>query len=50
MKIYAKIRFYWGAFVISTVVAVGMIPLLYIFSQKKKVLIKCKPKVENEKV
>ena len=35
MKIYAKIRFYWGAFVISTVVALGMIPLLYILPKKK---------------
>jgi 1-acyl-sn-glycerol-3-phosphate acyltransferase len=35
MKIYAKIRFYWGAFVISTVVALGMIPLLYLFPKKK---------------
>ena len=35
MKIYAKIRFYWGAFVISTVVALGMIPLIYLFPSKK---------------
>jgi len=31
MKIFAKIRFYWGAFVISFVVAVIMIPLVTIF-------------------
>jgi 1-acyl-sn-glycerol-3-phosphate acyltransferase len=32
---YAKIRFYWGAFVISTIVALGMIPLIYIFPKYK---------------
>ncbi|SFV60651.1 1-acyl-sn-glycerol-3-phosphate acyltransferase [hydrothermal vent metagenome] len=31
MKIFAKIRFYWGAFAISFVVAVIMIPLITIF-------------------
>ena len=31
MKIFAKIRFYWGAFVISFVVAVIMIPLIALF-------------------
>jgi len=35
MKIYAKIRFYWGAFVISSVVAGAMIPLIYLFPSKK---------------
>ncbi len=35
MKIYAKIRFYWGAFVISTIVAVGMIPLITLFPKYK---------------
>jgi len=32
---FAKIRFYWGAFVISTVVAVGMIPLITLFPRYK---------------
>jgi len=32
---YAKIRFYWGAFVISTIVALGMIPLIYFFPKSK---------------
>jgi len=32
---FAKIRFYWGAFVISSVVALGMIPLIYIFPKYK---------------
>ncbi len=35
MKIFAKIRFYWGAFVISSVVALGMIPLIYLFPKYK---------------
>jgi len=35
MKIFAKIRFYWGSFVISFISAVIMIPLLYFFPQKK---------------
>ncbi|NPA28316.1 MAG: 1-acyl-sn-glycerol-3-phosphate acyltransferase [Epsilonproteobacteria bacterium] len=35
MKIYAKIRFYWGAFVIATIVALGMIPLIYLFPKYK---------------
>ena len=35
MKIYAKIRFFWGAFVISIVVAAGMIPLITIFPKYK---------------
>ncbi len=32
---FAKIRFYWGAFVISTIVAVGMIPLITLFPKYK---------------
>jgi len=32
---FAKIRFYWGAFVISFVVAAIMIPMIYIFPEKK---------------
>ena len=35
MKTFAKIRFYWGAFVISTVVALGMIPLIHLFPKHK---------------
>ena len=35
MKIYAKIRFFWGAFIISTVVGLGMIPLITIFPHYK---------------
>jgi len=35
MKIFAKIRFYWGAFVISTLVALGMIPLIILFPKHK---------------
>jgi len=35
MKTFAKIRFYWGAFVISTVVAAGMIPLIHLFPRRK---------------
>jgi len=35
MKIYAKIRFYWGAFVIASVVSIGMIPLITIFPKYK---------------
>jgi len=35
MKIYAKIRFYWGAFVIGFIVAVFMIPATYIAPDKK---------------
>ncbi len=35
MKIFAKIRFYWGVFVISFVVAVIMIPLITLFPGKK---------------
>jgi len=35
MKTFAKIRFYWGAFVISAIVALGMIPLIKIFPKYK---------------
>lgn len=35
MKIFAKIRFYWGAFVISFITAVFMIPAIMIFPKHK---------------
>ncbi len=35
MKIFAKIRFYWGAAVISTVVAALMIPGVMVFRKQK---------------
>lgn len=35
MKIFAKIRFYWGAIVISFIVALFMIPLITIFRNHK---------------
>jgi hypothetical protein len=35
MKIFAKIRFYLGAFIIASVVAVIMIPLLFIIPSKR---------------
>ena len=35
MKTFAKIRFYWGAAVISVIVAAGMIPLIYMFPSRK---------------
>jgi len=35
MKMFAKIRFYWGAFIISFIVAVIMIPLIMIFPKNK---------------
>ena len=35
MKIFAKIRFYWGAFTISFIVAVFMIPLITIFPKQR---------------
>lgn len=35
MKTYAKFRFYWGAFSISAVVALGMIPLMMLFPKLK---------------
>ena len=38
MKIFAKIRFYWGAFVISTIVALGMIPLITLFPKYKGII------------
>jgi 1-acyl-sn-glycerol-3-phosphate acyltransferase len=39
MKIFAKIRFYWGATVISLIVAAIMIPLLYLFPRHKGTII-----------
>ncbi len=38
MKIYAKIRFYWGAFTISTIVAAVMIPLITLFPKYKGII------------
>ena len=38
MKIFAKIRFYWGAFVISFIVAVLMIPLITLFPSRKGII------------
>jgi 1-acyl-sn-glycerol-3-phosphate acyltransferase len=38
MKIFAKIRFYWGAFVISFVSAVLMIPALFLFRNHKSII------------
>lgn len=38
MKIFAKIRFFWGAFVISFIVAVIMIPLVTIFRKHKGII------------
>jgi len=38
MKIFAKIRFYWGAFVISFVTAVLMIPAIMLFPKYKGVI------------
>ena len=35
MKTFAKIRFYWGAFTISFIVAVIMIPLITVFPKYK---------------
>ena len=35
MKIFAKIRFYWGAFVISFITAVFMIPAIMVFRKHK---------------
>ena len=35
---FAKIRFYWGAFVISSIVAGLMIPLIYLFPKYKGVI------------
>ncbi len=38
MKIFAKIRFYWGAFIISFIVAILMIPLITIFPKYKGII------------
>ena len=38
MKIFAKIRFYWGAFIISFIVAVIMIPLIILFPKQKGII------------
>lgn len=38
MKIFAKIRFYWGALVISFIVAVFMIPLVTVFRGQKGII------------
>ena len=38
MKIFAKIRFYWGAFVISFIVALIMIPLIMVFNKHKGII------------
>ena len=38
MKIFAKIRFYWDAFIISFIVAVVMIPLITLFRNKKGII------------
>lgn len=39
MKIFAKIRFYWGAFIISFNTAVFMIPALMIFGRYKSTIV-----------
>jgi len=39
MKIFAKIRFYWGAFVISFNTAILMIPTLMIFNKYKATIV-----------
>lgn len=39
MKMFAKIRFYWDAFIISFIVAVIMIPLITVFRSRKGVII-----------
>jgi len=38
MKIFAKIRFYWGALVISFIVAALMIPLITVFPKHKGII------------
>jgi len=38
MKIFAKIRFYYGAGVISIIVGVIMIPLVYLFPSRKGII------------
>ena len=35
MKLFAKLRFYWGVAVISLIVALWMIPLIYLFPNRK---------------
>ena len=37
-KLFAKLRFYWGAFVISTVVGVLMIPAIMLFRKHKGII------------
>jgi len=39
MKIFAKIRFYWGAFIISFNTAVFMIPALMLFGKHKSTIV-----------
>ncbi len=39
MKIFAKIRFYWGAFIISFNTAVLMIPALMLFGKRKGTIV-----------
>ncbi len=39
MKIFAKIRFYWGAFIISFNTAVLMIPALMLFGKHKSTIV-----------
>ncbi|HHD78950.1 MAG TPA: 1-acyl-sn-glycerol-3-phosphate acyltransferase, partial [Epsilonproteobacteria bacterium] len=39
MKIFATIRFYWGAFVISFNTAVLMIPALMLFGKYKSTIV-----------
>ena len=39
MKIFAKIRFYWGAFIISFNTAVLMIPALMLFGRYKSTIV-----------
>jgi len=39
MKIFAKIRFYWGAFIISFNTAVFMIPALMLFGRYKSTIV-----------
>ncbi len=35
---FAKIRFYWGAFVISSIIALVMIPAIMLFNEKKGII------------
>jgi 1-acyl-sn-glycerol-3-phosphate acyltransferase len=39
MKIRATLKFYWGAFIISTIVAVVMIPAIFLFKKYKGIII-----------